>query len=642
MLVTALALPVIATATRFPDVPDDHQYVDAIRWASDPEQFNGNPLFRGYPDGNFGPDQELTEGQFVKVVDRLFDSIDDGWTRAETATLLYHGYKGIRSTTTQPVVIETTTTTRPVVIETTTTTIQPHNPDHLLKVGFYFDQSRNFFLRWVRPGWESQGWKWRVLTNAPDCGGYDDEVGSWSFTNGVGRWQVERGWWNGFLDDSGRALPFCLDEGTHNWQIEIVWDNGQRFVSSPCVTRGFSTRTSLPIWNCNTPNDLHSWPIYRKPVTTTTYPVVIETTTTTTTTTTTIQPHNPDRQLKVAIRLDVDDNFDMSWIRPGWESQGWKWRLHTDDPRCDGSNIYEEVNIHTWQTNRGYDNDWHSFWGLCVNNYGYEKYIWQIEIVWDNGQRFVSSPCVVRGYSTEPVVTGSPIWDCNAPYGWKNWPDYADIPPSLSFIDTEFYSESNEIASFDIVLSADRDDLFAVDLCGIRRELNLVEGDNRLRVHCPSEQDTTRLEVIYIRGRAKRLVNEFISIPTGTNTQLNAQQLNPQVRVIEEPQNPDIKDSPTNIIVEAIVGNSDIARNSTATGSLYYSGTDYDGNRLLHVRNMKFVDDRFRLQLWSPLTIDSDFNGTIQINEPGAPTHHLIYNNQMVVQSDSNTESETS
>ena len=265
-MVTALALPVIATA-RFPDVPDDHQYADAIRWASDPEQFNGTPLFRGFSDGNFGPDQELTESQFVKVVDRLFDSADDGWTRAETATLLYHGYKGIRSATTQPVVIETTTTTtQPVVIETTTTTIQPHNPDHLLQVGFYFTQSRNFYLRWVRPGWESQGWKWRVLTNAPDCGGYDDEVGSWSFTNGVGRWKISsRGWSNGWYDDSGRALPFCIDEGTHNWQIEIVWDNGQRFISSPCVTRGFSTRTSLPVWNCNTPNDLDSWPSYRKP-----------------------------------------------------------------------------------------------------------------------------------------------------------------------------------------------------------------------------------------------------------------------------------------------------------------------------------------------------------------------------------------
>ena len=148
VLVTALALPVIATSTRFPDVPADHQYVDAIRWASDPEEFNGNPIFRGFPDGRFGPDQELTENQFVKVVDRLFDSVDR-WTRAETAALLYYGFQGLKSnplvtttTTTQPTTTTTqptTTTTQPVVIEgeqpggvgpgeaeeTTTTTTQP-------------------------------------------------------------------------------------------------------------------------------------------------------------------------------------------------------------------------------------------------------------------------------------------------------------------------------------------------------------------------------------------------------------------------------------------------------------------------------------------------------------------------------------
>ena len=143
VLVTAVALPVIATATRFPDVPADHQYADAIRWASDPEEFNGNPIFRGFVNGDFGPDKELTENQFVKVVDRLFDSVDS-WTRAETAALLYYGFQGLKSnplvtttTTTQPVVIEgeqpggvgpgeeETTTTQPTTTTTTTTTTQP-------------------------------------------------------------------------------------------------------------------------------------------------------------------------------------------------------------------------------------------------------------------------------------------------------------------------------------------------------------------------------------------------------------------------------------------------------------------------------------------------------------------------------------
>ena len=139
VLVTALALPVIATATRFPDVPDDHQHADAIRWASDPEEFNGNPLFRGFVDGSFGPDVELTEGQFTKVVDRLFDSVDR-WTRAETAALLYHGFNGLRSGTTTTTTTTTTTqpggngpgeeepTTSPEETTTTTTTTIPPFP----------------------------------------------------------------------------------------------------------------------------------------------------------------------------------------------------------------------------------------------------------------------------------------------------------------------------------------------------------------------------------------------------------------------------------------------------------------------------------------------------------------------------------
>ena len=331
VLVTAVALPVIATATRFPDVPADHQHADAIRWASDPEEFNGSPIFKGFPDGNFGPDQELTESQFSKVVVRLFDTYDS-WTRAQTAALLYYGFQGLNSN-------PSTTTTQPVITETTTTTTtQPRNPDTIqpkvtykgtefhsesngitsfditlytdrignqdfylvicgegqsielnagvdnkvrlhcpseythpllevyydkkfviieyiaiphLQVGFHFDESRNFFLRWVRPGWESQRWKWRIHTDNPNC----------DLTDGAGSWHISEGWINGWYDGSGRALPLCIDSGTHNWHIEIIWDNGHRFVSSPCVTRGFSKVTSLPIWDCNPP-DWSSWPAH--------------------------------------------------------------------------------------------------------------------------------------------------------------------------------------------------------------------------------------------------------------------------------------------------------------------------------------------------------------------------------------------
>ena len=98
LLALAVAAPVVATMDRFPDVPADHQYAEAIRWASDPEEFNGSPLFKGFPDGRFGPDDELTEEQFVKVVDRLFDAADR-WTRAETAALLYQGFPALQGHT---------------------------------------------------------------------------------------------------------------------------------------------------------------------------------------------------------------------------------------------------------------------------------------------------------------------------------------------------------------------------------------------------------------------------------------------------------------------------------------------------------------------------------------------------------------
>ena len=106
LCVIALAAPVIATATRFPDVPADHKHAEAIRWASELDE----PLFRGYPDGSFKPDRQLSENEFQIVVERLFSHFDS-WTRAETAALLYHGLQGLSGSAT------TTTTTAP----TTTT-----------------------------------------------------------------------------------------------------------------------------------------------------------------------------------------------------------------------------------------------------------------------------------------------------------------------------------------------------------------------------------------------------------------------------------------------------------------------------------------------------------------------------------------
>ena len=108
----ALAVPVIAQI-RFPDVPDDHRYADAIRWAAELDE----PLFRGYPDGSFRPDRQLSDNEFRIVIRRLYDRYD-GWTRAEVAQFLRHGIDGL-SAPTAP------TTTRPATPTTTTAPTAP-------------------------------------------------------------------------------------------------------------------------------------------------------------------------------------------------------------------------------------------------------------------------------------------------------------------------------------------------------------------------------------------------------------------------------------------------------------------------------------------------------------------------------------
>ena len=72
----------------FSDVPDDHRRIEAIRYAK------AEGLFQGFPDGRFGPDAELSEGQFIKVAERLYDRYDI-WTRAEWAQVLYAGVPGL-------------------------------------------------------------------------------------------------------------------------------------------------------------------------------------------------------------------------------------------------------------------------------------------------------------------------------------------------------------------------------------------------------------------------------------------------------------------------------------------------------------------------------------------------------------------
>ena len=75
----------------FPDVPDDHRRIDAIRYAKT------EGLFQGFPDGNLRPDDELSEGQFIKVAERLYDRYDV-WTRADWAQVMYGGLPSLTNT----------------------------------------------------------------------------------------------------------------------------------------------------------------------------------------------------------------------------------------------------------------------------------------------------------------------------------------------------------------------------------------------------------------------------------------------------------------------------------------------------------------------------------------------------------------
>ena len=72
----------------FTDVPDDHRRAAAIRYA------RAEGMFQGFPDGRFAPDEELSEGQFIEVAERLYDRYDV-WTRAEWAQVLYAGVPGL-------------------------------------------------------------------------------------------------------------------------------------------------------------------------------------------------------------------------------------------------------------------------------------------------------------------------------------------------------------------------------------------------------------------------------------------------------------------------------------------------------------------------------------------------------------------
>lgn len=113
ILVAALALPVLAQATRFPDVPATH-----FRQA-DIEAVASRGWFIGKADGTYDPEGAITSGQMARVIGRRFPN---GMTRAEFASLLLVANQWAQNGKPTFTGAPTTTTTRP---SPTTTTTRP-------------------------------------------------------------------------------------------------------------------------------------------------------------------------------------------------------------------------------------------------------------------------------------------------------------------------------------------------------------------------------------------------------------------------------------------------------------------------------------------------------------------------------------
>ena len=115
MLAVVLAAPLVASGG-FWDVPQDGSpLAEAVYYSRD------NGFFKGFPDGNFRPDQVMTETQYIKVAERLYNRFDS-WTRADWAQLLYAGLPSLTPITTTTLAA---TTARPVVIEPATPVVAP-------------------------------------------------------------------------------------------------------------------------------------------------------------------------------------------------------------------------------------------------------------------------------------------------------------------------------------------------------------------------------------------------------------------------------------------------------------------------------------------------------------------------------------
>lgn len=111
ILAAALALPVIAQATRFPDVPATH-----FRQA-DIQAVASRGWFIGKADGTYDPEGAITSGQMARVIGRRFPN---GMTRAEFASLLLVANQWAQNGKPTFTGAPTTTTTRPAPTTTTT------------------------------------------------------------------------------------------------------------------------------------------------------------------------------------------------------------------------------------------------------------------------------------------------------------------------------------------------------------------------------------------------------------------------------------------------------------------------------------------------------------------------------------------
>lgn len=80
LLVATLAIPAWASVVgRFDDIPPGHARALDIKWAVESE------WLKGYPDGSFRPDPNITTAHMARALDRMYPN---GMTRGEFASLI--------------------------------------------------------------------------------------------------------------------------------------------------------------------------------------------------------------------------------------------------------------------------------------------------------------------------------------------------------------------------------------------------------------------------------------------------------------------------------------------------------------------------------------------------------------------------